>query len=150
MLTSVVGTTRKTSAPQRFRQLSGVDLPCRRRTPQARSYPQLPLGSCDPRHNEVYEPFLDKRQGLAFLPPAWSALLLQGLRNDHQLLSDASLATLLFAFGVAFAFGGDFVVFGALAVTFVGLRALGVTTIGWAVAFAINSWALTSSSTACV
>jgi hypothetical protein len=59
--------------------------------------------------------------------------LLQGLRNDHQLLSDASLATLLFAFGAAFASGGDFVVFGALAVTFVGLRALGVTTIGWAV-----------------
>ena len=41
-------------------------------------------------------------------------------------------------------------VFGALAVTFVGLRAFGVTTIGWAVAFAISSWALVTSSTECV
>ena len=59
-----------------------------------------------------------------------------------------TLAKLFFAFGAAFAFGGDFVVFGALAVTCVGLRALGVITIDWAVAFAINAWALTSSSTA--
>jgi hypothetical protein len=58
------------------------------------------------------------------------------------------LETLLPAFGVNVAF--RFVAFRAFAVTFVVLGDLGVTMIGWAVAFAINSWASVTSSTACV
>jgi hypothetical protein len=77
---------------------------------------------------------------LAFLAAGEVGLLVEGLSQDHQLVSAGSLATLLFGGAAVFAFGGggDFGVLGAL----------DVDPVGWAMAFAISSWALVSSSTA--
>ena len=41
-------------------------------------------------------------QGLAFLPPAWSAPLVQRLGHGHQLVPGAALVALLSAFGAGF------------------------------------------------